>query len=363
MSDRKEATIKVPESGGGKKPEDKEPQQPLGPQTPNPELKDLDKEKAKDDAISAEDAALKERLELAVERATKETDAGLQTAALELLRTEIRGATSSMTSVPKPFKFLAPHFKTLRVAFEGPSAAKSPSSSSSAASAAPALSPNSVPAGAKFVDPAVRMLAADILSVLSMTMGEEGKRETLKFKFLGNREDIGAWGSEYVRHLAGEIGQEYQHRQEQGKEGQNEFADLLGLIRVILPYNMAHNAEVEAVDLLLETEQLDMLLEPGAVDEASHGRVCLYLLRCSDYSADVTDAEHTQRIAFNLYLNHKQYTQALVTALRMGGPQAKERVDKVFSSCEDRVIRKQMGHLLGRHKAMAYIAKDDGAFI
>lgn len=374
MSDRKQATIEVPTKGGEPK-EDKEPQLPPGP---NPELKDLDKEKAKDAEMSAEDAALKERLELAVERATQEREPGLQTAALELLRSEIKGATSSMTSVPKPFKFLSPHFKTLRAAFEGPAPSKSPASgtAASSASAAAPLSPNAVPSGAKFVDPAVRRLAADILSVLAMTMGEEGKRDCLRFKFLGNTGDasasasveqrekaeeeaIGSWGGEYVRHLSGELGQEYQHRQE--KEGDNaDYADLLAMIKIVVRYNLKHNAEVEAVDLLLETEQLDLLLVPNAVDESSHGRVCLYLLRCSDYAADVSEAEHTQQIAFSLYLSHKQFTQALVVALRMGGPTLKDRIDQVFTACEDRATRKQMGHLLGRHRAMSYIAKDDG---
>lgn len=38
--------------------------------------------------------------------------------ALECLRTEIRASTTSMTSVPKPLKFLRPHYGTLKKAYE-----------------------------------------------------------------------------------------------------------------------------------------------------------------------------------------------------------------------------------------------------
>jgi hypothetical protein len=41
---------------------------------------------------------------------------------------------------------------------------------------------------------------------------------------------------------------------------------------------------LQAVDLCLETEQLDLLLQDGMVDEASVARVCLYLFKCAGKS-------------------------------------------------------------------------------
>ena len=38
--------------------------------------------------------------------------------ALEILRTKIRSSTSSITAVPKPLKFLRPHYKDLKVVHE-----------------------------------------------------------------------------------------------------------------------------------------------------------------------------------------------------------------------------------------------------
>ena len=40
-----------------------------------------------------------------------------------------------------------------------------------------------------------------------MVMSE--KRECLQYRLLGSDEDIGGWGHEYVRHLAGEVGAEW----------------------------------------------------------------------------------------------------------------------------------------------------------
>lgn len=71
------------------------------------------KEEDGEEDLSEEDAALKEQLELLVER-VQDTDAGVQKLALDTIRSEIRSATSSMTSVPKPLKFLRPHYGTLK---------------------------------------------------------------------------------------------------------------------------------------------------------------------------------------------------------------------------------------------------------
>lgn len=60
-------------------------------------------------------------------------------------------------------------------------------------------------------------------------------------------------------------------------EDKESLGNLLGLVREIILHNMKHNAEVEACDLLIEIEQLPLLLE--YVEEVSHSRVCIYLLR------------------------------------------------------------------------------------
>ncbi|KAG0140497.1 hypothetical protein CROQUDRAFT_665118 [Cronartium quercuum f. sp. fusiforme G11] len=66
--------------------------------------------------LSDEDAALKEELEMLVQR-LKEGDRQLYKPTLEMLRSLIRTSTSSMTSVPKPLKFLRPFFGDLQTIF------------------------------------------------------------------------------------------------------------------------------------------------------------------------------------------------------------------------------------------------------
>ena len=52
---------------------------------------------------------------------------------------------------------------------------------------------------------------------------------------------------------------------------------LLTMATEIVPYHMAHNAEAEGCDLLMEIERLDLLQD--FVDESAYQRVCLYLTR------------------------------------------------------------------------------------
>ena len=101
-----EATVRVP-GKGGEPP--KEGAEPLAAPGPNPELAPGEKLVE----LTQEDRELKERLELAVER-LGDPQEGVVRAALELLRKELREATSSMTSVPKPLKFLGPHYAKLK---------------------------------------------------------------------------------------------------------------------------------------------------------------------------------------------------------------------------------------------------------
>lgn len=50
-------------------------------------------------------------------------------------------------------------------------------------------------------------------------------------------------------------------------------------LQEVIPYDMKHNAETEACDLLMEIEKLDKLA--NFVDQNTHSRVCLYLVRLS----------------------------------------------------------------------------------
>jgi len=115
---------------------------------------------------------------------------------------------------------------------------------------------------------------ADVLSVLGMTYADENRLDSLKYRLLAPMEDPGSWGHEYVRHLALEIGAEFTSRQEKEEDTQ----DLTDLTMSLIPFFLKHNAEADAVDLLLELEIIDKL--PPFLDENTYQRVGLYMIRC-----------------------------------------------------------------------------------
>lgn len=104
-------------------------------------------------------------------------------------------------------------------------------------------------------------------------------------------DNLGSWGHEYVRALAGEIGQEYNQRVIDGKDPDDDapFKDLLGMVDVIVPFHITHNAEAEAIDLLIEVQRLKILLTLDAVDDKNYERICLYLLKTSEFMSDPDD--------------------------------------------------------------------------
>ncbi|GLE11742.1 hypothetical protein PINS_up024353, partial [Pythium insidiosum] len=194
-------------------------------------VKDAPEEPVKEEELSEEDRKLKEDLEVAVQRVCDPTEAdGVKKLALELLRREIRTSTSSMTSVPKPLKFLRPSYDVLKASFE------------------------TFPRGEIKTD------LADVIAVLAMTMAKEGSRESLKYKLLGNSTDLGSWGHEFVRSLAGEVGEEYNSRITAEDAVDPDVSDLMAIVDAIVPFHMKHNAEPEAIDILVEVQQLDKLL-------------------------------------------------------------------------------------------------------
>ncbi|KAI9098204.1 armadillo-type protein [Phlyctochytrium arcticum] len=270
---------------------------------------DAKKKPEEEEELSEEDRQLKEELEMLVER-LKESNTSLYKSALESLRTLIRTATSSMTSVPKPLKFLRPHYTTLVELYE------------------------------KWPQSDVKKFFADILSVLSMTYAEEGKRDSLRYRLLGASEPAGLWGHEYVRHLAAELISEYNDLSE--KEEDTTHAN--NLAQEIVPFLLKHNAEADAVDLMLEMESLDTL--PKFVDKDTYSRVCLYLLSCVQYVAPPDDIA-CLRTAHTIYRQQEQFPQALQVSMRMNDHQM---IRDDFNDCPDLLMKKQLAFMLARQQ-------------
>ncbi|ULT94858.1 hypothetical protein L3Y34_003948 [Caenorhabditis briggsae] len=280
-------------------------------QKPEAEKKKVDDKKGKPEPkkeeMTEEDQKLEEDLNLLVQRLS-EPDTSLYKPSLETMRSLIRASTTSMTSVPKPLKFMRPHYNKMKEIYTSIAA------------------------------PEVKKLCADIISVLAMTSDE--RTDTINYRIFGSHEPIGDWGHEYVRHLAMEMSEEWK------KEGTSDArkAELLQLTQDIVSHHMKHNAEVEACDLLIEIERLDLLVT--YVQEVDHQRVCLYILSCAPLTPD-PDNIILIRTALQLYLKFNRYLEAVRCAIMVNDV---PKVHEIFAKATDPLLRKQMAILLGRHQ-------------
>lgn len=191
---------------------------------------------------------------------------------------------------------------------------------------------------------------ADTLSVLGMTYGDEEKLETLKYRLLAAKsEDLGSWGHEYIRHLALEIGQEYQNRLNADKDTQ----DLVDLALSLIPYFLSHNAEADAVDLLSELEKIEVI--PEYLDENTYGRVCLYMVSMVNLLTYPEDQQFL-RTAHQIYVRFNELTRAIVVAIRLNDT---ELIKSDIKATSDHSLRKQMAFLVARQQIWLDVSPED----
>ncbi|KAL7274551.1 proteasome regulatory particle base subunit [Rhizina undulata] len=272
-------------------------------------LKKDKKDEPQEEELSEEDQQLKSELEMLVER-LKEPNTELYKPALEAIKNFIRTSTSSMTAVPKPLKFLRPHYPALTEIFE------------------------------KWPSGELKVAFADVLSVLGMTYTDENRLDSLKYRLLAPTEDPGAWGHEYVRHLALEIGAEYVKRQDREEETQ----DLVDLALSLVPFFIKHNAEADAVDLLYELEIIEKL--PDFLDENTYQRVCLYMVSMVPLLSPPDDIT-TLRTAHTIYRKYNKLTQAMTLAIRLNDLAL---IQEDFDATDDKVLKKQLAFLVSRQQ-------------
>ena len=215
-----------------------------------------------------------------------------------------------MTAVPKPLKFLRPHYDDLCKTYEQWPIGKEKDS------------------------------FADVLSVLGMTQGDEEKLDTLKFRLAAPSQDLGSWGHEYVRHLALEIGQDYIKRMTDDVDAE----DLMGLVRILVPYFLSHNAEADAVDIMSELEIIQEI--PKYLDENTYARVCLYMVSMVNLLTYPEDQQflHT---AHDIYKHYNKLPQAVVLAIRLNDI---DLIRRDFESTDDVAMKRQMALLVARQQ-------------
>ena len=129
------------------------------------------------------------------------SDYDLRINSYNMIKHEITTATSSMTSIPRPLKFIPlkfirTHFSEIKDFYE-----------------------KFVPSTEK--DKNYKLMLSDLISVILSVVtekDEEGNELTmLSYVLSGTRKDITSWGIEYVRSLCSDIGKEYDARLEKGE--------------------------------------------------------------------------------------------------------------------------------------------------
>ena len=122
------------------------------------------------------------------------------------------------------------------------------------------------------------------------------------------------------------------------------FEQLSSLVDQIAPYNMAHNAEHEACDLLMEIQQLQRIHQ--FVDKENFGRVCLYLLGCAEYVAEPEDAQ-ILTVVLEIFQQQAELPNALRVAFRL---KDYETAKSIFLSCTDHSLKNQLGFILAQQR-------------
>jgi len=80
-----------------------------------------------------------------------------------------------MTSIPKPLKFLNPYYKQIKEFYE------------------------------TLWDSKFKLEVADLISVLGITMSDDGSLDSLNYALKGTKQNLESWGHQYIRSLAGEV--------------------------------------------------------------------------------------------------------------------------------------------------------------
>lgn len=182
-----------------------------------------------------------------------------------------------------------------------------------------------------------------------MVASDNEAPDALKYCLLGTRRNLKQWGHEYLRCLAGQIGRQYETLIQKDES----TADVVSLAHQIVPEFIDYNEVSEAVDLMMECEQLDKLID--FCNKNNYERVCDYLLACSDYAADTEELTQTLKTAYTVFRKFDKFTDALRVAQKMNDM---DLIKALMTECKDRLTLKQMAFMLARQRN-PYQPEDD----
>ena len=278
---------------------------------------------------------------------------------LDELSKFITESTTSMTAVPKPLKFLRPFVKDLSLKHE-------------------TLREN---------ENAISHKLADVLSILYTTFEDDNQHNVLKYRCLSDDIDFDKWGHEYMRHLSLQMGQAYAELEEQQVDEEDESNEeedeldvsdkeiienepkkiildssitvdkIFHLAEIVVPYFVNHNGETDAVDLLAEMDEIDLLKE--YTDASNYDRVCKYIIACAPLLPSM-EAKQFLTAAYEILLKNEKYAEALHVAIRLDD---KEKMLTLFQTvANDEPMQIQLAYILSEHKLSLDISQYKKAY-
>ena len=282
--------------------------------TANAKAPQKKEEPKKPEELSEEDLKIKEAIDYLVEKLSGpgESEPDKIRYAGQLLA-EINTSPGSRTALPKQLKFLKPAYQGLADAFLA------------------------LPEGA------VKKAFADLLAVASITLAENYDRDSLRYFRAGSGSlKPEALGDEFVLNLAGDLAADFEARFEGDRAA---LADIFALSESLLPFLFKFGHEINAVDLLLEIESLDLL--HSFIDAQNYSRIFTYLLSFVEYTADNVEFESVLNTVYRMARDRADFTNALRVAIRLNDH---KRIEATVLACKDQTVRWQLAFQLGRHR-------------
>lgn len=122
----------------------------------------------------------------------------------------------------------------------------------------------------------------------------------------------------------------------------------------MVKYFLKTNCENDAMDLLLEIDQLELALE--YIDKDNIKRIYDYLLASTPFAADQDEYVATLTIAFKFCMKVQDYFLAMRAAMKLD---SQEMVENAFNSCSDPLLKKQLAFSLGRQRLVVDVQDEE----
>ena len=181
-------------------------------------------------------------------------------------------------------------------------------------------------------------LLQDILSFIAMTVNDKSLVHRIHGGFLPIQE----WGHEYVKHLSGNCILYFENK---GDLGELQESQVKSIVNLIVPYFLKNNAEVDAIDLLIEMNDIKHLLSFIPEDDVNIiNRIGLYLLKMTTLLPPPEDSEVLQ-VLYELYL-HNDVCMSLIMAIKLRNI---EFIDNCFTlTANSPIVQSQLCFILAR---------------